>query len=127
MKWKLGQHAVRAAVVGAMASSCLVLANGSAHAAEGQWIIQTPNCTAIEKIELHSFPDGLHDVQAIDPTRTDGRCEFVIDDNDLEIYDSYGKPNPAAQSPWEYDGPGHHMNGAIIDWTSLDSSAGPVN
>ncbi|MFJ3221440.1 hypothetical protein ACIPLC_36665 [Kitasatospora sp. NPDC086801] len=71
------------------------------------------------KIELHSYPDGLHDAQAIDPTRispsSPSACHFSLVDNGSVIYYSDGQPNPAAQSPWEYDGPGHSMYGKIYD------------
>ncbi|MBX7553499.1 hypothetical protein ABZX95_12545 [Streptomyces sp. NPDC004232] len=117
MKWKLGRRAVRAAMVGSMVAGSVVLANGSAQAAEGQWTLSTSYCSAVVKIELHSYPDGLHDAQAIDPTRIvyPGACHFSLIDNGRVIYDSDDQPNPAAQSPWEYDGPWHSMYGRVYD------------
>lgn len=118
MKWKLGRRVVRVAVVGSMVASGVALANGSAQAAEGQWTLSTSYCTAVVKIELHSYPNGLHDAQAIDPTRindNDNTCHFTLVDNGSVIYDSTKQANPAGQSPWEYDGPGNSMYGKIYD------------
>ena len=56
MKWKLGRPAVRAAMVDWMIADSVVLANGQAHAAEGQWTLSTSHCSAVVKIELHSYP-----------------------------------------------------------------------
>lgn len=133
MKWKWGQCVVRAAVLGSMVAGSVVLANGSAQAAEGQWTLSTRYCEAVVKIELHSYPNGLHDAQAIDPTRitssssTGWPCQFTLVDNGRVIYDSYMQPNPAGQSPWEYDGPGHSMYGRIYDSVTGEHPTSPSN
>ncbi|MFJ2190267.1 hypothetical protein ACIOJE_20395 [Kitasatospora sp. NPDC087861] len=128
MKWKLGQRGARAAVVGSMVAGSVMLANGSAHAAS-QVTLTTSYCQAIVKIETHSFPNGLHDAQAIDPTRIvyNGVCDFRLINNGSVIYDSANQPNPAAQSPWEYDGPGNSMYGEIIDSITGERPTSPPN
>ncbi|MFD8706702.1 hypothetical protein ACFV1W_29565 [Kitasatospora sp. NPDC059648] len=100
------------AVLGA--GALLVVSTSTpAFAVEGDFpMTSTPNCDAVQKIEPRLYTDGLyHDFQAIDPTRTNGHCQFLVWDNGQIRYDSYS----GAQSPWFYDGPGHRVRTQIID------------
>jgi hypothetical protein len=101
-----------AAVLGAGAALALTVST-PAFAIEGDFPMPaTPNCGAVQKIEPRLYTDGLyHDFQAIDPTRTNGHCQFLVWDNGQIRYDSYS----GAQSPWIYDGPGHSVRTQIID------------
>ncbi|GAA2750601.1 hypothetical protein [Kitasatospora cinereorecta] len=101
------------AVLGAGAALALTLSTPAFAANEGDHWLSTANCTADQKIELQLYSDGrYHNFQAIDPTRTDGRCEFALLDGRFG-WDFYG----GAQSPWYY-GPGHSYQAFIIDHTS---------
>ncbi|MFE9427543.1 hypothetical protein ACFYNO_31745 [Kitasatospora sp. NPDC006697] len=107
---------LRSTVAVLAAGAALVLAVASpASATEGDFQMpSTQNCDAIQKIEPRLSSDGLyHDYQAIDPTRTNGHCEFLVWDsgNGRPVYDSIS----GSQSPWIYDGPGHSVRTEIID------------
>ncbi|MFJ5231423.1 hypothetical protein ACIQBJ_16175 [Kitasatospora sp. NPDC088391] len=70
---------------------------------------------------VRPYTDGLcHDFQAIDPTRTNGHCEFLIWDSNHIVYDTYS----GVQSPWIYDGPGHTVRTQIIDRSTPAFSRG---
>ncbi|WP_327071323.1 hypothetical protein OG500_37415 [Kitasatospora sp. NBC_01250] len=107
---------LRTAVAVLGAGTVLALTMSSpAFAVEGDFQMpSTPNCDAVQKIEPRLYTDGqYHDFQAIDPTRTNGHCEFLIWDssNGRPVYDSIS----GSQSPWIYDGPGHSVRTEIID------------
>jgi hypothetical protein len=131
MKLNLGWRGARAAMVGSMVAGSVMLANGSAHATTLQWNLSTTYCAATVKIEPKSWENGIHDGQAIDPTRIYANdphvCDFRLVDNGQVIYDSADEPNPAAQSPWWYDGPGHHMYGEIYDSITGEQPTSPPN
>ena len=112
------------AVLGAGAALALTMST-PAFAVEGDFQMPTtPNCDALQKIEPRLYTDGLyHDFQAIDPTRTNGHCEFLIWDNGQIRYDSFD----SSQSKWIYDGPGHSVRTQIIDTRGLKLSWGIYN
>ncbi|RKE23465.1 hypothetical protein [Streptomyces sp. TLI_171] len=105
---------VAVAALGAAAALALTTSAPAFAANEGDHWLSTPNCTADQKIELHLYTDGLyHDFQAINPTRTDGHCEFALLDGRFG-WDSYS----GAESPWYYDGPGHSYQAYVVDHTA---------
>ncbi|WP_280689536.1 hypothetical protein [Kitasatospora sp. GAS204B] len=112
------------AVLGAGTALALTMSS-PASATEGDFPMPTTlNCVAAQKIEPRLYTDGLyHDFQAIDPTRTNGHCEFVVWDSGQVRYAS---PS-GAQSPWTYDGPGHSVRTEIIDYTGDAPSWGIDN
>ncbi|WP_327071353.1 hypothetical protein OG500_37590 [Kitasatospora sp. NBC_01250] len=102
------------AVLGAGAALTLTMSAPAFAANEGDHWLTTANCTADQKIELQLYSDGqYHDFQAIDPTRINGNCEFVLLDGRVG-WDSFS----GAQSPWYYDGPGRSYQAYVIDHTS---------
>ncbi|TQF02313.1 hypothetical protein E6W39_08530 [Kitasatospora acidiphila] len=111
------------AVLGAGAALALSMSSPAFAANEGDHWLNTANCTADQKIELHLYSGVYHDAQAIDPTRTNGNCEFILWDNQHAVYDSFS----GAQSPWFYDGPGHSIQASVIDHSSGQTAWGVVN
>ncbi|MDH6145873.1 hypothetical protein P3T35_007934 [Kitasatospora sp. GP30] len=110
------------AVLGAGAALALSMSSPAFAANEGSYPFSTANCAAYQKIELQYYNGGYHDFQAIDPTRTNGNCEFIVWDNQHAVYDRFS----GAQSPWYYDGPGHSMTVSIIDHSSGQTAWGPI-
>ncbi|WAL76049.1 hypothetical protein OU787_33570 [Kitasatospora sp. YST-16] len=105
---------LRSAIAALGVGAALALSAGTpAFAAnEGDHWLNTPNCTADQKIELHLYNGVYHDAQAIDPTYVNGSCEFVLTDNGSVIYDS----TKSSQSPWYYDGPGHTICAKVTEY-----------
>ncbi|GAA1251176.1 hypothetical protein GCM10009665_47370 [Kitasatospora nipponensis] len=112
---------VRAAVAALGVGAVLALSSPAAFADQPPVTLTAGPCQAIQKIETHYYAPGTaeqsgwHDAQAIDPIANNASdpyyCQFKLTDNygATPLYSSMS----GSESPWWYDGPGHHIQACV--------------